>query len=45
MAEDASQLSEVVVTGYSTQTRGDITGSVASVDISEATKAPIGKCR
>jgi len=41
MAEDASQLSEVVVTGYSTQTRGDITGSVASVDISEATKAPI----
>jgi TonB-linked SusC/RagA family outer membrane protein len=41
MAEDASQLSEVVVTGYSTQTRGDITGSVASVDISEATKAPL----
>ncbi|NNE03680.1 MAG: TonB-dependent receptor plug domain-containing protein, partial [Eudoraea sp.] len=41
MAEDASQLSEVVVTGYSTQTRGDITGSVASVDVSEATKAPI----
>ena len=41
MVEDASQLSEVVVTGYSTQTRGDITGSVASVDISEATKAPL----
>lgn len=41
MAEDASQLSEVVVTGYSTQTRGDITGSVASVDVSEATKAPL----
>ena len=41
MAEDASQLAEVVVTGYSTQTRGDITGSVASVDISEATKAPL----
>ncbi|MGB5699749.1 SusC/RagA family TonB-linked outer membrane protein [Muriicola sp.] len=41
MAEDASQLSEVVVTGYSSQTRGDITGSVASVDISEATKAPL----
>jgi len=41
MAEDASQLSEVVVTGYTTQVRGDITGSVASVDVSEATKAPI----
>ncbi len=41
LAEDASQLEEVVVTGYTTQTRGQITGSVASVDISEATKAPI----
>jgi len=28
MAEDASQLEEVVVLGYSTQTRGDLTGSV-----------------
>ncbi len=41
MSEDANQLSEVVVLGYSTQTRGDVTGSVASVDVSEATKAPI----
>lgn len=41
MAEDAAALDEVVVTGYSTQTRGDITGSVASVDLEEATKAPI----
>ncbi len=41
LAEDASQLEEVVVLGYATQTRGDLTGSVASVDISEATKAPI----
>ncbi len=41
LAEDASQLDEVVVLGYSTQTRGDLTGSVASVDISEAVKAPI----
>ena len=40
MAEDASQLDEVVVTGYGTQTRGDITGSVASVDMDEAIKAP-----
>ena len=41
LEESASALSEVVVTGYSTQTRGDITGSVASVDIAEATKAPL----
>ena len=41
LSEDANQLSEVVVLGYSTQTRGDLTGSVASVDVSEATKAPI----
>ncbi len=41
MSEDANQLSEVVVLGYSTQTRGDLTGSVASVDISEANKQPI----
>jgi len=32
---------EVVVTGYATQTRGDITGSVASVDMAEALKAPL----
>ncbi|MEB8330328.1 TonB-dependent receptor [Flavobacteriaceae bacterium KMM 6897] len=41
MAEDSNLLTEVVVTGYSTQTRGDITGAVSSVDMSEATKAPI----
>ncbi|MGB6153148.1 MAG: TonB-dependent receptor [Pricia sp.] len=41
MAEDAAALDEVIVTGYSTQTRGDLTGSVGSVDISEATKTPI----
>ena len=34
-------LEEVVVIGYSTQTRGDITGSVASVDMDEALKAPV----
>ena len=33
LEEDASQLEEVVVLGYSTQTRGDLTGSVASVDV------------
>ncbi len=41
LAEDASQLEEVVVLGYSTQTRGELTGSVASVDVAEATKLPI----
>ncbi len=41
MLEDANVLQEVVVTGYATQTRGDITGSVASVDMDEALKAPI----
>jgi TonB-linked SusC/RagA family outer membrane protein len=41
LKEDASQLDEIVVMGYTAQTRGDVTGSVASVDISEATKAPI----
>ena len=41
LVEDAAALDEVIVTGYSTQTRGDLTGSVGSVDISEATKAPI----
>lgn len=34
-------LDEIVVTGYATQTRGDITGSVASVDMLEAVKTPI----
>ncbi|MBM1106792.1 TonB-dependent receptor [Aurantibacter crassamenti] len=41
LQEDAAALDEVIVTGYGTQTRGDITGSVATVDVSEATKAPI----
>lgn len=41
LTEDTSQLDEVVVVGYSSQTRGDLSGSVSSVDVSEATKAPI----
>ena len=36
-----NQLEEVVVVGYSTQTRGDITGSVSSVDMDEALKVPV----
>ncbi|MBZ9730076.1 TonB-dependent receptor [Salegentibacter sp. JZCK2] len=41
LPEDASQLDEIVVLGYTAQTRGDLTGAVSSVDVSEATKAPI----
>jgi TonB-dependent SusC/RagA subfamily outer membrane receptor len=33
LSEDAQLLSEVVVVGYGTQRRADITGSVASVDV------------
>ena len=36
-----NRLEEVVVVGYSAQTRGDITGSVASVDMDEALKQPV----
>lgn len=35
-----SRLNEVVVTGYTTQRRKDISGSVATVDISDAKKIP-----
>ncbi len=41
LAQDAAQLDEVVIMGYAAQTRGDITGSVASVDMDEALKAPV----
>ncbi|MFD1315693.1 SusC/RagA family TonB-linked outer membrane protein [Namhaeicola litoreus] len=41
LSEDANQLEEVVVVGYTSQTRGDITGSVSSVDLDEALKVPV----
>ncbi|WP_177218241.1 SusC/RagA family TonB-linked outer membrane protein [Robiginitalea myxolifaciens] len=41
LTEEASQLDEVVIVGYQQQTRGDLTGAVASVDVSEATKQPL----
>tara|TARA_R110002020_G_scaffold174704_4_gene366227 strand:- start:14144 stop:17344 length:3201 start_codon:yes stop_codon:yes gene_type:complete len=41
MVTDAAALDEVVVTGYGTQTRGDLTGSVGTVNVAEATKTPI----
>jgi len=41
LIEDQNVLNEVVVTGYVTQTRGDISGSVSSVDMDEALKTPV----
>ncbi|UOY05123.1 TonB-dependent receptor [Muricauda sp. SCSIO 64092] len=41
LLEDANKLDEVVIIGYQAQTRGDLTGSVASIDVSEATKQPL----
>ena len=41
MESDDNVLDQVVVMGYVQQTRGDITGSVASVDMEEALKAPV----
>jgi len=38
MEEDVAALEEVVVTGYSTQRRGDITGAVAVVDVEQMNK-------
>jgi len=40
LKEDAAKLEEVVVLGYSSQVKGDITGSVAEVDMEEALKTP-----
>ncbi|HVG12625.1 MAG TPA: carboxypeptidase-like regulatory domain-containing protein, partial [Flavisolibacter sp.] len=42
LAASNSTLSEVVVTGYSTQRRKDITGSVAVVDVSSMRQIPTG---
>ncbi len=41
LEEDASKLDEVIVTGYGTQTRGEITGAVATVEMAEAVKVPV----
>jgi TonB-linked SusC/RagA family outer membrane protein len=42
LAETTSQLNEVVVTGYSTQRKKDITGSVAVVNVNEMKSVPGG---
>ena len=36
-----SALDEIIVTGYRSQARGSITGSVATVDVGEAVKVPV----
>lgn len=41
LEEDASKLDEVIVTGYGTQTRGEITGAVATVEMDDAVKLPV----
>lgn len=41
LVEETSSLDEVVVIGYGTQRRGDITGSVSEVDVDDLLKAPV----
>jgi TonB-linked SusC/RagA family outer membrane protein len=41
MATDAAQLSEVVVTGYTTQDRKDLTGAVSVVEIEDVQSFPV----
>lgn len=41
MTEDAQALSEVVVVGYGTQRKADLTGAVGSIDAVEIVKQPI----
>ena len=41
MALDIEELEEVVVVGYTSQSKRNLTGAVSSVDIGEATKVPL----
>jgi TonB-linked SusC/RagA family outer membrane protein len=41
LEEDASELQEVVVVGYGTQRRRDLTGAIASVSNKEITRIPV----
>ena len=43
LAEDISALNEVLVVGYGTQTRSDVTGSVSSVDTEELAAQPVAQ--
>jgi TonB-dependent starch-binding outer membrane protein SusC len=40
LSDDVKSLSEVVVTGYGTQSKRDITGAVASIDMKQALAVP-----
>jgi len=40
LEEDASRLDEVVVTGYGSQTKRDVTGSVTTVDVDQLSAVP-----
>ncbi|MEZ4827660.1 MAG: TonB-dependent receptor [Bacteroidia bacterium] len=42
MSEDVGSLSEVVIVGYGTQQRRNITGSIASIDAKEISRIPTG---
>lgn len=41
MVEDVAQLSEVVVVGYGTMERANVTGAITTVDVTEISKAPV----
>jgi TonB-linked SusC/RagA family outer membrane protein len=42
MAPDVQSLEQIVVTGYATQRKKDLTGAVSVVDVSEMTEQPAG---
>ena len=41
LQEDVSQLDEVVVIGYGTMERANVTGAITTVDVQEISKAPV----
>jgi len=41
LQDSVSQLDEIIITGYGKQARGKLTGSVATVDVSDAVKLPV----
>ncbi|MFW5760953.1 MAG: SusC/RagA family TonB-linked outer membrane protein, partial [Cyclobacteriaceae bacterium] len=42
LEEDVQQLDEIVVTGYGTQTKRDVTGSIATVQGEDIAQVPVG---
>ena len=43
LAEDSKSLDDVVVVGYGTQKRGDVTGAIATLDASKLEERPISR--